>query len=172
MEVRVQISCQNPHTIQFWMLLSLIYATTHAANLIKTSGKDTECFSCVQEGHVTTCDEKTTCKPKEEECLALQFTDTNGTTVYYRGCNIQDFQAIPDGCSCDDSGSAFFCKKTCVGDNCNNNEHMSSVDQVKSLMLVSMITTLNLRNAAHHPQQPPTQSSPQKALAQWKRFSL
>ena len=36
---------------------------------------------------------------------------------------------IPDGCTCEGE-VGFYCKKTCFTDNCNDDESLSSIDQV------------------------------------------
>ena len=71
------------------------------------------------------------CMPEEGACVTIQLTDHFGSTVYWRGCNIMGLQEFEDGCSCDESGNGFYCKKTCQEDKCNNEEHMWSVDKVK-----------------------------------------
>ena len=82
------------------------------------------------------------CMPEEGGCVTMQLTDHFGSTVYWRGCNIMGLQEIEDGCSCDESGTGFYCKKTCQGDKCNNQEHMWSVDKVKVILVLKEVHCL------------------------------
>ena len=79
------------------------------------------------------------CMPEEGACVTIQLTDHFGSTAYWRGCNIMGLQEFEDGCSCDESGTGFYCKKTCQGDKCNNQEHMWSVDKVKVICVLKEV---------------------------------
>ena len=111
-------------------MTTIVTASTTTTSATTTKRPWTTCFSCFEfDG---TCDQAVMCMPGESECVSVQLTDANGTTVYWRGCNVEGFQSIPDGCTCDESGFSFYCKKTCAGENCNNDEHMSTIDQVSA----------------------------------------
>ena len=67
-------------------------------------------------------------------------------------------EAIPDGCTCSgESNQAFYCKKTCHTDNCNDDELMSTIDQVSFDSMID--SNVEARNAKikHLRQQQPQQ---------------
>ena len=71
--------------------------------------------------------------PFEIGCVTVKLTDSNNGTVYWRGCNIEGLQQWDDGCSdgCLVNGQ-HGCKKTCFGNNCNDDILMESTGKVSS----------------------------------------
>ena len=95
------------------------------------------CINCVEVEGLQTCEsEPGFCLPGVTACVSMQVTQTAQPelgTIYWRGCELPGHEDIPDGCTCSgERNQAFYCKKTCYTDNCNDDETMSTIDQVIS----------------------------------------
>lgn len=83
------------------------------------------------------------CMPDEGKCITIKFTDSQNTTKYWRGCEIEGLSALPDGCSdgCLNNGQ-HYCKKTCNSKNCNDDELMENTGKVTLDKLILIIAKM------------------------------
>merc|ERR1711935_63254 len=117
----------NIMQLKFFLFIA---ATTQALAFTKS---EHSCINCVESEGLLTCDRSPGfCLPGVTACVSMQVTQMvqpNIAPIYWRGCEMPGHEDIPDGCTCEGE-VGFYCKKTCFTDNCNDDESLSTIDQV------------------------------------------